>query len=49
MADAHYCMANIRGQGGGNRDRYPLGLQKSLRTVTAAMKSEDDRFLAGKR
>ena len=49
MADAHYCMANIRGQGGGSRDRYPLlGLQKSPQMVTAAMKSEDDCFLAGK-
>ena len=41
MADAHYCTANRRGQGGGSRDRYPLlGLQKSLQTVTAVMKSK---------
>ena len=34
---------------GGSSDRFPLlGLQKSLQIVIAAMKSEDNCFLAGK-
>ena len=41
-------MANRRGNGGSS-DRVPLLGPKSLRTVTAAMKSEDSCFLAGKR
>ena len=42
-------MANRRGKGGSS-DRFSLlGLQKSLWMVTAAMKSEDKSFLAGKR
>ena len=42
-------MANKRGKGG-NSDRFPLiWLQNHCRQVTAAMKSEDDCLLAGKR
>ena len=42
-------MANRKGKGGSS-DRFSLlGLQKSLWMVTAAMKSEDKSFLAGKR
>ena len=44
----HYFMAN-RGGKGGSCDRFPLwGALKSLQMVTAAMKSEDNCFLAGK-
>ena len=45
----HYFLAS-RGGKGEDSDRFPLlGLKKSLWEVTAAMKSEDDCFLAGKR
>jgi len=40
-------MANRRGKGG-RSDRFLSWALKSLWMVTAAMKSEDDYFLAGK-
>ena len=49
MASGPFTAWQIEGESG-RSDRFPLpGLQKSLWMVTAAMRSEDDCFLARKR